>query len=114
MDFDLKQPCSIRCDLCLQEFIPPLEYSRVPLVLSGADCEGNESALMECAGVQLGSAFERCQLNEVLNVHCFSAAATGAPALTAQVPCSGCAWELAPDVSTGVCLACTECNRVLA
>lgn len=77
--------------LCFQELIPPSEFVRVPFLLTGANCEGNESALTECAGVQLGRAFELCSLSDALNLQCFSATVTGAHVHVMI----GCAWGLA-------------------
>eukprot|EP00892_Ulva_mutabilis_P007855 jgi/Ulvmu1/5441/UM223_0002.1 len=62
---------------CVQGFVSLEEYSRIPFVLSGARCEGNETALTQCPGVEVGSAFELCSLQEVLSIQCFNGSDPG-------------------------------------
>ena len=59
----------------MQELIPIGEADRIPFVLSGGSCEGDEEKLIACNGVELGSAFNACDLFNILHIQCFNASA---------------------------------------
>eukprot|EP00892_Ulva_mutabilis_P004962 jgi/Ulvmu1/2838/UM144_0002.1 len=55
----------------LAQDLRPVEVRRIPIVLPGGDCSGEESSLLECSGVDLTAARNQCGLRDALAVTCF-------------------------------------------
>lgn len=67
--------------MCLQEGQTDDGQRRIPILLAGADCTGNEATLAECPGSGLDGSVQQCGLSDIVTLICFSNLDPGEPAV---------------------------------
>lgn len=69
------------CGTCLQGVQTDGSVRRVPILLAGANCTGDETALNECQGSGLGGSTLQCGLRNIVSLICYSNRDPGEPAV---------------------------------
>lgn len=62
---------------CMQEDPDPERTSRVPIVLGGSQCEGNEDSISSCTGFQRIGVSGTCTHEADVFLHCFDGDTSG-------------------------------------
>lgn len=55
------------------------ELRRIPMILAGANCTGEEERLADCPGADLGGSTDVCGLRNVVALSCFTDLDEGTP-----------------------------------